>query len=85
MAASKFDSQKGSLKIDHNFGNGHHRLTGAFDKIAATGLNPGLWSGPIATGAINDNPGAQNNAVMTTCAGKLKDGPAGFVPRGRLC
>jgi hypothetical protein len=72
LAASKFDSQKGSLKIDHNFGNGHHRLTGAFDKIAATGLNPGLWSGPIATGAINDNPVWRVRAIYTATIGPNK-------------
>jgi hypothetical protein len=72
LAPSKFDSQKGSLKIDHNFGDGHHRITGAFDKIDATGLNPGLWTGAIATGALNDNPVLRARVIYTASIGPNK-------------
>lgn len=72
LGASKFDSQKGSIKIDHNFGDGRQRLTFAFDKIAATGINPGNWSGPIATGSINDNPIWRARLIYTASIGSNK-------------
>jgi hypothetical protein len=56
LGASKYDSQKGSVKIDHNFSGGRQRLTFAFDKIAVTSVSPGNWSGPLVTGSLTDNP-----------------------------
>ncbi len=72
LAASRFDSQKGSVKIDHNFRDGRQRLTFAFDKIAATSINPGNWTGPIATGSINDNPIWRSRLIYTASVGSNK-------------
>lgn len=72
LGASKFDSQKGSIKIDHNLREGRQRITFAFDKIAATGISLGNWSGPIATGSINDNPVWRARLIYTASIGSNK-------------
>jgi hypothetical protein len=60
------------LKIDHNFGDGRQRLTFALDKIAATSVNPGNWTGPLATGSINDNPIWRSRLIYTASIGSNK-------------
>jgi hypothetical protein len=72
LGASKFDSQKGSVKIDHSFADGHQRLTFAFDKIADTSLSLGNWTGPLVTGYAFDNPIWRTRLIYQNTIGSNK-------------
>ena len=55
LAPSKTDTQKGSVKIDHNFNGGRQRLSFYHDHSRFDTVSPGNWTGALATGLAFSN------------------------------